>query len=156
MDLITKLFGADFGEASFTFALACILVAIAMTVDFICGVRKAVLRGDATTSSGLRQTVTKGVAYYGALLIAFCIDAIVHRSRVQMLGDGFFFGVPIATILATLIALAIEFVSVLEKADAKTKKNAKKTARIIKNALKDKKLTDALIDEIADRIKSKM
>ena len=98
-------------------------VLLAMIIDLGAGLYKAKQRGELRTSEALRRTLSKFISYEGGLMIATIADLFIHLSKFyQLVGMGALIGVPIVSILVGLFLLVVEFMSVREKADAKTKK----------------------------------
>ena len=60
-------------------AIAYIAVILAMTVDFIAGLRKAKIAGKVTTSRALKMTTEKATKYFLPMLCLSCID--VHDKQ---------------------------------------------------------------------------
>lgn len=118
------------------------LVLVAIAVDFVSGFRKAKLRGEARTSSGLRRTVDKVVRYYSLMLIALLFDCIVM----------FFLNYPIVTFIFAGFLFAVELKSIWEKADKKTKKTELETILEIAELLKNK---EDLLNKVIEIVKEK-
>ena len=109
-----------------------LLVLLAMIIDLGAGLYKAKQRGELRTSEALRRTLTKFISYEGGLMIATSADLFIHLSKLyQLVGVGLLIGVPVVTILVGLFLLVVEFMSVREKADAKTKKQQEQAAELL-------------------------
>ena len=109
-----------------------LLVLLAMIIDLGSGLYKAKQRGELRTSEALRRTLTKFISYEGGLMIATSADLFIHLSKLyQLVGVGLLIGVPVVTILVGLFLLVVEFMSVREKADAKTKKQQEQAAELL-------------------------
>ena len=109
-----------------------LLVLLAMIIDLGAGLYKAKQRGELRTSEALRRTLTKFISYEGGLMIATSADLFIHLSKLyQLVGIGLLIGVPVVTILVGLFLLVVEFMSVREKADAKTKKQQEQAAELL-------------------------
>ena len=57
-------------------AVATAALILAMATDLIFGVRKAKLRGEATTSKGFKKTCEKARKYFSPYLVLICIDLL--------------------------------------------------------------------------------
>ena len=107
-------------------------VLLAMIIDLGAGLYKAKQRGELRTSEALRRTLSKFISYEGGLMIATIADLFIHLSKFyQLVGMGALIGVPIVSILVGLFLLVVEFMSVREKADAKTKKQQEQAAGLL-------------------------
>lgn len=106
-------------------AVPFIAVLIAMSVDLGSGLYKARLRNEVTTSYGLHRTIIKFISYEGSLLVAFCIDVMLHFTHLwELVGLGALISVPVLTILLGSLSCFIELMSIREKADRKADKRA--------------------------------
>lgn len=97
----------------------CVLVSV--IADLISGLRKAKMRGEKCTSSGLRRTVDKIGRYYLALFSMTVIDVMLVAS-LDFLRDSGVAAVPVFPYLTTFGALAlalIEVKSICERSDEK-------------------------------------
>ena len=107
-------------------------VLLAMIIDLGAGLYKAKQRGELRTSEALRRTLSKFISYEGGLMIATIADLFIHLSKFyQLVGMSALIGVPIVSILVGLFLLVVEFMSVREKADAKTKKQQEQAAGLL-------------------------
>lgn len=118
------------------------LVAIAITIDLFSGVRKAKIRGEASTSYGYKQTVKKVVLYYSLMLFALLFDCI----------GMFFYPLPVVTFAGAAFLIFIEGKSVLEKAHDKDKRKFAKSVEELSVLFENK---DDLIKGLAELIKQK-
>lgn len=117
-----------------------LLVAIAIIIDLISGVRKARERGEMRTSYGFKQTVNKMVLYYAFMLFAFMFDCI----------GMFFYPLPAVTLIASAFLIFIECKSVLEKAHDKDKRKFNRSLNELVMLLENK---DDLLKGITEIIK---
>lgn len=100
-----------------------IIVLIAMSCDFVSGLYKAKLRGEATRSKAMQKTVTKFLCYEGAIIIAGCIDIMIAISQIMTLLDlPLLRSIPLVTILMGIFIMGIEIRSIKEKANEKEQK----------------------------------
>lgn len=126
--------------------VAMIIVMLAMTVDLVSGIRKAKQRGDMRTSRALRQTLSKFVSYQGGLLIASGIDILIHLCRAYALFHlNVISGVPVVTCMVAIFLCVVEWLSVREKADQKTKQNFGAVETAIVKALSKPENRDLLL-----------
>lgn len=117
-----------------------LLVALAIVIDLVSGVRKAKERGEMRTSYGFKQTVNKTVMYYAFMLFAFMFDCI----------GMFFYPLPVVTFIASFFLIFIECKSVFEKAHDKDKRKFNKSVQELSILLDNK---DDLLKGLAELIK---
>ena len=109
-----------------------LLVLLAMIIDLGAGLYKAKQRGELRTSEALRRTLSKFISYEGGLAIAVMVDVLISFAKFfELLGLFKMSSVPVVTILVGIFLLIVEFMSVREKADQKTKKQQKEAAELI-------------------------
>ncbi len=106
--------------------IAMLIVIVAMAVDLVSGVRKAKIRGEARTSYGFSRTLTKFLVYEGILIVAVCIDALLHFGLWQF-GAGNYV-VPCTEVIMAVVLCGVEMWSVQEKAEAKERRRMAKLA----------------------------
>lgn len=112
--------------------IACIVVLFAMTLDLASGLYKAKIRGEIRSSWGLKRTLSKFIAYEGGMLIAAGVDLLMHLSKIpELFGLHTIEGVPVITCLVGVFLLVVEFISIREKADKKTKKEMADAAELL-------------------------
>lgn len=132
-------------------AVVMVIVLMAMVIDLLSGINKARQNGKMRTSWGLKRTVSKFIMYEGSLLIAAGVDVLMHASHLyDLLHLDAIRGVPFVTCLVGAFLCVVEFMSVHESADTKTKKEWADTARLIGQVVE----RDALVDVIKDAIKA--
>lgn len=125
--------------------VAMIVVLMAMIVDLISGLRKAKVRGEYRSSEALKRTFTKFITYEGGMIIALCFDILIHMSRlVQLFGLDVIYGVPVISCLVGAFLCVVEFISVREKAEQKTKKQMDDAAKLLNTMLQNDNLKDVL------------
>ena len=101
---------------------ACIVVFMAMIIDLGSGLMKAKQRHEIRSSWGLKRTLNKFIMYEGGMLIAAGVDLLIHFSHLlQLFHLDLIYGIPVITCLLGIFLLLVEFLSVREKADEKTK-----------------------------------
>lgn len=122
-----------------------LLVFLAMAIDLGAGLYKAKLRGELRTSEALRRSLSKFISYEGGLMIATMADIFVHFCKFyELLGLKIMEGVPILSLLVGFFLLVVEFMSVREKADQKTRAQQQKAAGIISKLITKDELKDML------------
>lgn len=96
-------------------------VLVAIVSDLVSGLRKARLRGERCSSSGLRRTVDKIGRYYLALFSMTVIDVMLIAALRQLgeSGTSPFPPFPYLTTLGALALAVIELKSICERADEK-------------------------------------
>ena len=102
--------------------IACLVVFIAMGIDLASGLHKAKLRGEVKSSWGLKRSLSKFIMYEGGMLIAAGIDLLIQLSNIlQLFNIEQLYGIPFVTCILGIFLLIVEFLSVREKADQKTR-----------------------------------
>jgi uncharacterized membrane protein len=135
-------------------AVVMLLVLAAMIIDLGSGLYKAKQRGDARKSEALRRTLSKFISYEGGLLIAVMVDLLIGLLHFwQLLGIDMLRAVPVVTILIGIFLLVVEFMSVREKADEKTRHKQAEAARLLTSLL-TKEDAAALLHAIINKDKS--
>jgi ATP/ADP translocase len=125
--------------------MAMLVVLFAMSVDLVSGIRKAKLRGELRTSTALKRTLTKFISYQGGMIIALGVDLLIHMSQLlHLFGLSAIYGVPVVTCLVGVFLLVVEFISVREKYDAKTKKEMQEAASFIAKLVENDNMREAL------------
>ena len=125
--------------------MAMLVVLFAMSVDLVSGIRKAKLRGELRTSTALKRTLTKFISYQGGMIIALGVDLLIHMSQLlHLFGLTAIYGVPVVTCLVGVFLLVVEFISVREKYDAKTKKEMQEAASFIAKLVENDNMRAAL------------
>lgn len=141
----------DIGPMLSVVAVVMVIVLLAMVIDLLSGINKARQNGKMRTSWGLKRTVSKFIMYEGSLLIAAGVDVLLHASHLyDLLHLDAIRGVPFVTCLVGVFICMVEFMSVHETADTKTKKEWAETARLIGQVV----ARDELVDVIKDAIKA--
>ena len=102
--------------------IACFIVLLAMAIDLASGLAKAKVRGEIRSSWGLKRSLIKFITYEGGMLIAAGIDLLIFLCKVMALVHlEILEGIPIVTCMVGIFLLVVEWLSVREKADEKTK-----------------------------------
>lgn len=127
-------------------AMAGIIVLAAMLVDLASGLHKAKQRGEIRSSWGLKRSLTKFIMYEGGMLIATGVDFLIFFSRLfELFHLNVIVGVPVVTCLIGIFLLVVEFLSIREKSDKKTKKDFSEAGEFITKFLESKTFKDALV-----------
>lgn len=123
--------------------MAMLIVFFAMMIDLASGLRKAKIRGELRSSQALKRSITKFITYEGSMIIALGVDMLIHMSKLtQMFGLDIVYGVPVVTCLVGVFLMAVEFMSVREKADQKTKKEMSDAAALLAKMLENDNLKE--------------
>lgn len=150
MDVIFK--GAE--NMLLIFVIACIIVFASMCVDLISGLYKAKLRGEIRSSFGLKRSLGKFIMYMGGMLIACGVDVLMHLCKFfQIIHVDALFGIPVFTCLLGVFLPIVEFLSVREKADQKTKTEISRVEKLAAQMVKKDDLVDALTQALTSAIK---
>lgn len=129
--------------------MACIIVLVAMLVDLASGLHKAKIRGEIRSSWGLKRSLTKFIMYEGGMLIAFGVDLLIYFSKLfELFHLNVIVGVPVVTCLIGIFLLVVEFMSIREKSDKKTKKDFSEAGELITKLLESKTFKDAFIQAV--------
>lgn len=129
--------------------MACFIVLCAMVIDLISGLAKAKQRGEIRSSWGLKRSLNKFIMYEGGMLIAAGIDVLMHASHIyQLVRLEAIYGIPIITCLLGVFLLVVEFFSVREKADEKTRTEMSRVAELAEKMVHKDELVDALTKAI--------
>ena len=125
--------------------VAMMIVLFAMLLDLVSGLYKAKLRGEIRSSQALKRTITKFITYEGCMMIAAGVDLLIHLSRlVDLFGLDVLIGVPVVTCLVGVFLLVVEFISIREKADKKTRKDMEAAAELLSRVLTNENARDML------------
>ena len=128
-----------------TGCFAMLIVLFAMCIDLASGLYKAKLRNEIRTSQALKRTLSKFIAYEGGMMIATGVDVLLHISRHwSVIGVTAFEEVPMVTCLVGVFLLVVEFLSVREKADQKTKNKMNEAASVLGDILSKDTVKSAL------------
>lgn len=143
-------------EMAVVVGIACIIVFFAMMIDLVSGLQKAKQRGEIRSSWGLKRTLSKFIMYQGGMLIAFGVDLLIYFSRLfELFHLNPITGVPVVTCLIGIFLLVVEFLSIREKSDKKTKKDFSEAGEIITKLLESKSFKDAFAKAMAAQANDK-
>lgn len=136
-------------------AMACIVVLVAMVVDLVSGLYKAKIRGDVRSSTALKRSVYKFLTYEGAMVVAACIDVLMHFAHFfTLIGLDVLDNVAVVTLFIGVFLCVVELMSIREKADSKTHAQFKKVEEA---AIKvSDKVVDRVLDAIVERVTNKI
>ena len=136
--------------------MASLIVLFAMIIDLFSGLRKAKIRGDLRSSEALKRTLTKFITYEGGMGIALGVDMLIHFSKLpQLFGLDVIYGVPVVTCMVGVFLLVVEFLSVREKADQKTKKQMNDAAKLLNDMLQNDNLREVFRVAIEQEARTK-
>ncbi len=131
--------------------LACIIVFVAMCVDLVSGLHKAKQRKEIRSSYGLKRSLGKFIMYEGGMLIACGVDVLMHFCKLlKVLHLDVIYGIPIITCLLGIFLLIVEFLSVREKADDKTKTEISRVEKLASKMVNKDELVNALTQAIVN------
>lgn len=136
--------------------VVCIIVILAMTIDLISGLNKAKQRGEIRSSWGLKRTLNKFILYMGSLLIAGSIDVLLNLSHIYKLIDiEHLSSVPIVCCLVGIFQLIVEFLSVREAADEKTRTELSRVESLAAKIVTKEELINLLAQALQNKDKNK-
>lgn len=113
----------------------------ACIIDLFCGIYKAVKSGQATTSTGLRKTCTKGQHYFLPMLCLSFADVLASV----------FVSFPPFTFLWAAFCIICEFKSVLE--NSSTKEQIREAANTMDVVIKNKDDLANILAEVINQMK---
>lgn len=121
------------------------LVLIAMSLDLIFGIQKAISIGEARTSYGLRRTGKKFIEYYSMMILAFTVDVLA--SIIDS------YNLPYITFAIGAYLVITEGLSIREKASEKERRKQNKDIGVLLSILENrgdilKTITDIAKKEI--------
>lgn len=122
-----------------------IVVFLAMMMDLVSGLRKARQRGEVRTSQALKRTITKFITYEGSMVVALGIDILIHLSQlIRLFGLDTIYNVPVIACLVGVFMLVVEFISIREKAEQKTRQQMSDAAVVLAALLQNDSIKDVL------------
>ena len=144
------------GFMMYVVVLACLIVFMAMIVDLVSGLYKAKQRNEIRSSWGLKRTLSKFIMYEGGMVIAAGIDLLMFLSKLFVLFHlDVLQGVPIITCVVGIFLLIVEFLSVREAADEKTKTEMSRVATAAATLVNKDDLVTAITTAIIEATKQK-
>lgn len=136
-------------EMTIVVVFACLIVLVAMAIDLASGLYKAKQRHEVRSSWGLKRTLSKFIMYEGGMLIAFGVDLLIYFSRLfELFSLRSINGVPVVTCLVGIFLLVVEFMSIREKSDKKTKKDFSEAGELLAKLLDSKTFKDAVAEAV--------
>lgn len=136
--------------------IACFIVLLAMAIDLASGLAKAKVRGEIRSSWGLKRSLIKFITYEGGMLIASGIDLLISLCKVMALVHlEILEGIPIVTCMVGIFLLVVEWLSVREKADEKTKTEFSRVEKLAKTMVSRQELVDALTNALSQASKNR-
>jgi hypothetical protein len=127
--------------------VANIIVFLASMIDLASGMYKAWYRKEKWKSDVLKRTGFKFVLYQGSLLIATCVDLLIHFSKLYLWwGWSLVYGLPLITLAVGIFWCVVEFLSVREKADEKIHSEISRAEKLAKAVFSREELIEILAD----------
>lgn len=127
--------------------VANIIVFLASMIDLASGMYKAWYRKEKWKSDVLKRTGFKFVLYQGSLLIATCVDLLIHFSKLYLWwGWSLVYGLPLITLAVGIFLCVVEFLSVREKADEKIHSEISRAEKLAKAVFSREELIEILAD----------
>lgn len=113
-------------------AVADVTVLIAMMADLASGLYKAKMRGEYRRSDLLKRTGYKFCLYEGSMLIALCVDVLIHFTHLyEAIGfPGAMHHLPLVSFLMAAFWCAVEYMSIRERATDKLHSQIAKVERL--------------------------
>lgn len=131
--------------------LACLIVLFAMIIDLVSGLYKAKQRKEIRSSWGLKRTLTKFITYEGGMMIAAGVDILMFLCHLpDIIHVEVIKGVPVITCLLGIFLLIVEFISLREKADEKTKTEMSRVERLAEKVMNKEEFVEALKQAILE------
>lgn len=126
-----------------------LIVFIAMMIDLASGLQKAKLRHEKRNSYALSRTLNKFLLYEGGVLIALCIDMLLHLCHFwTLIGISLLTSVPVVAILIGIYLCIVEYFSLREKADEKQRKHFAQAETAAIKVLSKEELVEAFAQAI--------
>lgn len=128
-----------------------LIVFIAMLIDLVSGWQKAKQRDEAHNSYALSRTLNKFLQYEGGVLIALCIDVLLHLCHFwSLVGVNLLTTIPVVAILIGIYLCVVEYLSLREKADEKQRKHFAQVDSAAIKLLSKEELVEALAQAIVN------
>ena len=131
--------------------IACVLVVVAMVADLVAGVYKSKMRGEYAQSELLKRTGYKFCLYEGSMLIALCVDVLIHFTHIyEYIGfPHVMFSLPLLTFLMAIFWCAVEYLSIREKASEKVHSHIAKVEKLASTMFTKEELVNILSQALA-------
>lgn len=132
--------------------IADLIVFIAMMADLASGLYKSKLRGEFTRSELLKRTGYKFCLYEGSMLIALCVDVLIHFTHLyEFLGlPGVMVHLPLVSFAMAIFWCIVEYLSIREKADDKVHSRIAKVEKLASTMFTKEELVQILSQAIAN------
>lgn len=132
--------------------MADIVVFIAMMADLASGMYKSKIRGEFTRSELLKRTGYKFCLYEGSMLIALCVDVLIHFTHLyEFLGfPQTMVHLPLVSFIMAIFWCAVEYLSIREKADQKVHSRIAKVEKLAATMFTKEELVQILSQAIAN------
>lgn len=133
-------------------AVSGLAVFIAMLADLASGMYKSKLRGEFTRSELLKRTGYKFCLYEGSMLIALCVDVLIHFTHLyEYVGfPATMYHLPLVSFVMAIFWCAVEYLSIREKADQKVHSRIAKVEKLAATMFTKEELVQILSKAIAD------
>ena len=135
MMIKTEIFGG-LGIMYMLTVATMLVVLIAMGVDLVFGWRKAKIRGEAHSSYAFSRSLTKFMLYEGVLVMATCMDTLIHFAWWQFSTDTHYL-IPLITHAFGFVLWAVEVWSRREEAEKKERARADEIVKLALKIVKD-------------------
>ncbi len=137
--------------------VAIIMVLVAMMADLVSGLYKSKMRGEFTKSELLKRTGSKFILYEGSMLIALCIDMLIHFTHLyEFIGlPHVMVDLPLITFAVAIFWCIVEALSIREKAEDKTRVKIREAERIISLLATHKDVAQAVEEFYKKKYKNK-
>lgn len=119
-----------------------ILVTFAMFIDLLTGIKKAKMKGEATTSSGLRKTCEKAYKYYIPILCGSTFDLLFSPMS--------FYTLPFMSMFISAYCIGCELKSVFE--NTRSKNEIKDISTFLSNVIINRENPEELLQEIVRKV----
>lgn len=132
--------------------IACLMVIVAMSADLAAGMYKSKQRGEFTRSELLKRTGYKFCLYEGSMLIALCVDVLVHFTHVyEFVGlPRVMVHLPLVSFIMAIFWCAVEYLSIREKASDKVHSRIAKVERLAGTMFTKDELVRILSEAISE------
>lgn len=126
-----------------------ILVAFAMSIDLLTGIRKANAKGEATTSTGLRKTLTKAYQYFIPIICGATFDLLFSPLS--------FYTLPFMAMFISAYCIVCEVKSVFENTRTNTEMSdmADFLSKVIENKEDPEELLKLIVKNVTEGEKCK-
>ena len=132
-------------------AIVILIVLFAMMIDLVSGWQKAKQRNEAHNSYALSRTLNKFLLYEGGVLIALCIDLLLHLCHFwTLVVIPLLTSRPVVAILLGIYLCVVEYFSLREKADEKQRKHFAQVDSAAIKLLSKEELIEALAQAIVN------